>query len=75
MMPFGAGRRVCPGLAAAMLHLEYFVGNLVREFEWCEPDRDEEVDLAEFRGFFFTIMNRQLRARLVPRGRGSARST
>ncbi|CAL5016782.1 unnamed protein product [Urochloa decumbens] len=67
MMPFGAGRRVCPGLAPAMLHLEYFVANLVRQFEWWEADGDEAVDLAEFRGFFFTIMNRPLRARLVPR--------
>ncbi|KAL6650773.1 hypothetical protein ACP70R_009698 [Stipagrostis hirtigluma subsp. patula] len=66
MMPFGAGRRVCPGLAPAMLHLQYFVANLVREFEWWEAAGDE-VDLAEFRGFFFTIMNRPLRARLVPR--------
>ncbi|RLN05112.1 hypothetical protein C2845_PM13G03140 [Panicum miliaceum] len=30
MMPFGAGRRVCPGMALALLHLEYFVANLVR---------------------------------------------
>jgi cytochrome P450 len=34
MMPFGARRRACPGLAMGMLHLEYFVANLVREFEW-----------------------------------------
>ncbi|XP_062217710.1 cytochrome P450 89A2-like [Phragmites australis] len=71
MMPFGAGRRVCPGIAPAMLHLEYFVANLVREFEWWEAD-GEEVDLAEFRGFFFTVMNRPLRARLVPRDAAAA---
>ncbi|TVU13993.1 hypothetical protein EJB05_37434, partial [Eragrostis curvula] len=66
MMPFGAGRRMCPGLATAMLNLEFLVANLVREFEWCEADGDE-VDLAEFRGMFITVMNRPLRARLVPR--------
>ncbi|TVU13992.1 hypothetical protein EJB05_37433, partial [Eragrostis curvula] len=71
MIPFGAGRRMCPGLTTAMLHLKYFVANLVREFEWWEVEGDE-VDLAEFRGFFFTIMNRQLRARLVPRDAGAA---
>jgi cytochrome P450 len=67
MMPFGAGRRVCPGLAMAMLHLEYFVANLVKEFEWSEAGGDDVVDLTEFRGFFFTVMNRPLRARLVRR--------
>ena len=34
MIPFGVGRRICPGLGLAMLHLEYFVANLVKEFEW-----------------------------------------
>ncbi|KAM0851253.1 hypothetical protein ACQ4PT_052542 [Festuca glaucescens] len=68
LMPFGAGRRACPGLSMAMLHLEYFVANLVREFEWWEAGGDGVVDLTEFRGFFFTVMNRPLRARLVRRG-------
>nr|CAD1831183.1 unnamed protein product [Ananas comosus var. bracteatus] len=34
MMPFGVGRRMCPGYGLAMLHLEYFVSNLLWEFEW-----------------------------------------
>ncbi|KAJ0969081.1 hypothetical protein J5N97_021958 [Dioscorea zingiberensis] len=46
MMPFGVGRRICPGLGLAVLHLEYFVANLVREFEWREVE-GEDVDLAE----------------------------
>ncbi|KAL6127708.1 hypothetical protein ACLB2K_071071 [Fragaria x ananassa] len=29
MLPFGVGRRICPGLGLALLHLEYFVANLV----------------------------------------------
>ncbi|KAJ1267268.1 hypothetical protein BS78_07G044000 [Paspalum vaginatum] len=64
MMPFGAGRRVCPGMALALLHLEYFVANLVREFEWREPD-GEEVDLTE-KLEFTVVMKRPLRATAVP---------
>ena len=32
MMPFGAGRRICPGYGLAMLHLEYFVAKFGMEF-------------------------------------------
>ncbi|KAK9180645.1 hypothetical protein WN944_023778 [Citrus x changshan-huyou] len=46
MMPFGAGRRICPGFGLAMLHLEYFVANLVWNFKWKAVDGDE-VDLTE----------------------------
>ena len=59
MMPFGAG------LGIAMLHLEYFVANLVREFEWKEVQGDQ-VDLAETREFT-TVMKKPLRAQLVRR--------
>ncbi|TVU02432.1 hypothetical protein EJB05_52074, partial [Eragrostis curvula] len=67
MMPFGAGRRMCPGMGVAVLHLGYFVANLVREFRWAEADRDElaAVDLRPHVGFF-VVMERPLRARLTP---------
>ena len=50
MMPFGAGRRMCPAHGLAMLHLEYFVANLVWKFEWRAVDGDE-VDLSEKQEF------------------------
>ncbi|CAM0902406.1 unnamed protein product [Alopecurus aequalis] len=63
MMPFGAGRRICPSMALALLHLEYFVANLVMGFEWLAAGDD--VDLAE-RPEFTVTMERPLRARVVP---------
>nr|AMZ03401.1 cytochrome P450 CYP89A110 [Plectranthus barbatus] len=63
MMPFGAGRRVCPGYAVALLHLEYFVANLIRSFQWTA---DEEVDLTEKQEFTI-VMKNPLRARISPR--------
>jgi len=65
MMPFGVGRRICAGLGIAMLHLEYFVANMVREFEWQEVP-GEEVDFAE-KNEFTVVMKKPLRPRLVPR--------
>ncbi|XP_008800986.2 cytochrome P450 89A2-like [Phoenix dactylifera] len=65
MMPFGVGRRICPGLGLAMLHLEYFVANLVREFEWKSVE-GKEVDLAE-KPEFTVVMKNPLRARVIPR--------
>ncbi|KAF8678598.1 hypothetical protein HU200_046216 [Digitaria exilis] len=65
MMPFGVGRRICAGLGIAMLHLEYFVANMVREFEWQEVAGDE-VDFAE-KNEFTVVMKKPLRPRLVPR--------
>ncbi|KAG1360807.1 putative Cytochrome P450 89A2 [Cocos nucifera] len=65
MMPFGVGRRVCPGLGLAMLHLQYFVANLVWKFEW-KPVDGEEVDLSE-KQEFTVVMKNPLRACILPR--------
>ena len=50
MMPFGAGRWICPTLNLTMLQFQYFVVNLMREFEW-EPVKGEEVDMSEKLGW------------------------
>lgn len=68
MMPFGAGRRMCPGMGVAVLHLGYMVANLVREFEWTEAESELAVDLRPHLGFF-TVMKRPMRARLALRRR------
>ena len=65
MIPFGAGRRICPGYELAILHLEYFVANLVLNFEWRAVDGDE-VDLSEEQGFTVEMKN-PLRVHLSPR--------
>ncbi|XP_020114996.1 cytochrome P450 89A2-like [Ananas comosus] len=68
MMPFGAGRRICPGMGLALLHLEYFVANLVKEFEWKPAAEGEEVDMTE-KLEFTVVMKTPLRARILPRKR------
>lgn len=65
MMPFGVGRRICPGLGLALLHLEYFVANLIWKYEWKAVDGDE-VCLDE-KTEFTIVMKNPLQARLIPR--------
>ncbi|PKA60688.1 Cytochrome P450 89A2 [Apostasia shenzhenica] len=68
MLTFGAGKRMCPGQGLAVLHMEFMVANLVREFEWKEGE-GEEVNLSE-KLEFTTIMKNPLRAIISPRKRG-----
>lgn len=65
MMPFGAGRRICPGYNLAMLHLEYFVANLVWNFEW-KSSLAGNVDLSEKQEFTM-VMKHPLQAQISPR--------
>ncbi|KAL9241735.1 hypothetical protein vseg_015809 [Gypsophila vaccaria] len=65
MMPFGAGRRICPGLGLALLHLEYFVANLVWKFEWSAVE-EHPVDLSEKQEFTI-VMKHPLHAHISPR--------
>ncbi|XP_022986502.1 cytochrome P450 89A2-like [Cucurbita maxima] len=65
MMPFGAGRRMCPGFGLAILHLEYFIANLVWRFEWKAVEGDG-VDLSE-KVEFTVVMEKPLKANIIPR--------
>ncbi|KAE9464597.1 hypothetical protein C3L33_03494, partial [Rhododendron williamsianum] len=66
MMPFGEGRRICPAIGLALLHLELFVANLVWYFEW-KTVGGNTVDLSE-KQEFITVMKYPLRAHISPRG-------
>ncbi|KAL3578749.1 hypothetical protein D5086_020253 [Populus alba] len=65
MMPFGAGRRICPGYQLAMLHLEYYVANLIWRSEWKAVDGNG-VDLSEKTGRT-AVMKNPLQVHLSPR--------
>ncbi|KAK4284475.1 hypothetical protein QN277_001303 [Acacia crassicarpa] len=64
MMPFGVGRRICPGYNLALLHLEYFAANLVWNFEWKSSNGD--VDLSE-KPEFTVMMKNPLQVHISPR--------
>lgn len=66
MIPFGTGTRICPGIGMAVIHLKFFVANLVKEFKWKALDDQEELDLSE-ELMLTTVMKVPLRAQIFPR--------
>nr|QPZ88858.1 cytochrome P450 CYP73A258 [Dioscorea zingiberensis] len=51
-LPFGVGRRSCPGIILALPILGLIVGKLVREFEMLTPPGIEKIDVSEKGGQF-----------------------
>jgi cytochrome P450 len=49
-LPFGAGRRMCPGIAYALPVMETMLVQLLYHFDWLLPDGVSELDMAEMRG-------------------------
>ncbi|KAL0417246.1 UNVERIFIED_CONTAM: cytochrome [Sesamum latifolium] len=49
LIPFGAGRRGCPGTAFGMASVELVLANLVHKFEWELPKgmKSEDLDMEE----------------------------
>ncbi|KAI3469875.1 hypothetical protein Pfo_026538 [Paulownia fortunei] len=45
LLPFGSGRRICPGLALAVPALELALANLLYSFDWELPDGMKEEDI------------------------------
>ena len=51
-IPFGAGRRICPGIQFASAVNEIALANLLHKFDWTLPDgvRSENLDMSELAG-------------------------
>ena len=49
LVPFGAGRRICPGLAMGATNVEFTLANLLYCFDWALPEgmAPEDVSVEE----------------------------
>ncbi|KAF8641579.1 hypothetical protein HU200_067769 [Digitaria exilis] len=66
MMPFGGGRRRCPGVVMGMSHIKCFLAELVYAFQWMSPADGGESDFVAVDGFR-KMMKTPLRVRITPR--------
>ncbi|KAF0912530.1 hypothetical protein E2562_014111 [Oryza meyeriana var. granulata] len=55
LVPFGAGRRICPGLAMGAATVEFTLANLLHCFDWALPEgmAAEDVSMEEAGGLTF----------------------
>ncbi|CAL4905552.1 unnamed protein product [Urochloa decumbens] len=64
LLPFGSGRRMCPGINFATITFKIILANLLYHFDWELPPGSKGVDMAEVFGM---DVHRKEKLLLVPR--------
>ncbi|GAU41213.1 hypothetical protein TSUD_128890 [Trifolium subterraneum] len=62
-IPFGAGRRICPGMTFGIANLEISLANMLYHFDWKTLDQAEQLDMTES---FALVVRRKHDLWLVP---------
>lgn len=62
-LPFGSGRRVCPGIPLAERMLIYLLASLLHSFDWQFVGKGEDIDLSEKSGI---VMKKKTPLMLIP---------
>ncbi|CAM0885008.1 unnamed protein product [Alopecurus aequalis] len=67
-LPFGAGRRMCPGMNLAIVNVELMLANLMYHFDWELPlgVHREDIDMSEVFGL---TVRRKEKLLLIPKAR------
>uniref|UniRef100_J3LXK0 Cytochrome P450 n=1 Tax=Oryza brachyantha TaxID=4533 RepID=J3LXK0_ORYBR len=66
MIPFSAGRRICPGVGMGTTHIALMVSRMVQAFEWRAHPSQPPLDF-EDKVEFTVVMKRPLLAMITPR--------
>ncbi|CAN0841459.1 (S)-N-methylcoclaurine 3'-hydroxylase isozyme 1 (Fragment) [Linum grandiflorum] len=64
-IPFGSGRRICPGLTMATRHVSLIVASLIHRFDWSLPD-GVELDMRDKYGL---TLRKEQPLILIPRAK------
>ncbi|KAK4842554.1 hypothetical protein QYF36_023626 [Acer negundo] len=66
-LPFGSGRRSCPGINMGLKTVEVALANLLYEFNWKLPDgmKEEDINMEEAIGMSLTV-SKKTALNLVP---------
>lgn len=58
-IPFGAGRRICPGIGFGLANVEYQLGQLLYHFDWEIPSgmSRDDIDMTETEGIAVSRKN------------------
>lgn len=65
LIPFGAGRRICPGLPLAIRMIHLMLGSLIHEFDW-KLERGIPPENMDMEEKFGITMEKSQRLRIVP---------
>ena len=71
-LPFGAGRRICPGINLGIANVELMLANLVCHFDWELPLGVERKNIDMTEVFGLTV-RRKVKLLLIPKSRMQSR--
>lgn len=68
-LPFGVGRRMCPGYPYAIKQIHLMLASLVQNFDWCLPNNMENLSKLDMSENFGIISQRKKPLMVIPKCR------